>query len=75
MAHSLNAYKAVSSPHVQAFLKFNMSKAQVTLLGKPILVEGPLNTLIERQVPDQINGPVVKYNRVCISGHVFHSEQ
>ncbi|KAL1444443.1 hypothetical protein MTO96_029864 [Rhipicephalus appendiculatus] len=75
MAHTLNASKAVSSPHVQAFLKSTMPKENVALLGKPRLVEGPLYMLIEKQVPDQINGPVLEYDRVRISGHLFHSEQ
>lgn len=75
MAHTLNACKAVASSHVQTFLKCGMPKEEpVALLGKPRLVEGPLPTLIEKQVPDQINGPVVEYDRVRISGHIFHSE-
>ncbi|CAN7945486.1 unnamed protein product, partial [Ixodes hexagonus] len=76
MTQKVNACKAVASPHVQDFLQCGApNKEPVALLGKPRPVEGPLYGLIERQVPDQITGPVVEHDRVCISGRVFHSEQ
>ncbi|KAM7313376.1 uncharacterized protein ISCGN_003242 [Ixodes scapularis] len=76
MAHRVNACKAVASPPVRDFLGCGAPEEEpIALLGKPRPVEGALLRLVERQVPQQITGPVVEHDRVRISGRLFHSEQ
>lgn len=76
MAHKVNACKAEASPRIKDFLQCGTPKEEpVALLGKSRLVEGHLLRLVERQVAEQITGPVVEHDRVCVSGRVFHSQQ
>ncbi|CAN7938439.1 unnamed protein product, partial [Ixodes hexagonus] len=73
MADRVNA---VASHHVRDFLGCEAPEEEpVALLGKPRPVEGALLRLVERQVPQQITGPVVEHDRARISGRLFHSEQ
>ncbi|XP_037525496.1 uncharacterized protein LOC119402423 [Rhipicephalus sanguineus] len=77
MASKVCALKAAASQQVKHFLSCDLrtEEESLALLGKPRAVSVSLCRIIEAQVPQQIIGPVEEYDRVRISGRVFHSEQ
>ncbi|XP_037505912.1 uncharacterized protein LOC119382281 [Rhipicephalus sanguineus] len=76
MASKVCALKAAASQQIKHFLSCDLpTEESLALLGKPMAVSVSLCRIIEAQVPQQIVGPVEEYDRVRISGRVFHSEQ
>nr|XP_037268866.1 uncharacterized protein LOC119160751 isoform X1 [Rhipicephalus microplus] len=77
MASKVGAHNAAASEQVKNFLCSDLCNKEesLALLGKPRAVSESIHRIIEAQVPHQITGPVEEYDRVRISGRMFHSEQ